>query len=97
MLTTFVREAVSHGSACFAPMNGSGYRELKAEYPARVMVITAGEYVVGAVHTNTIEGFWSIVKRGIVGTSTRLALNICRCTSPNSSSAITTVRTRTFR
>jgi hypothetical protein len=26
------------------------------------------QYVVGAVHTNTIEGFWSIFKRGIVGT-----------------------------
>ena len=26
------------------------------------------EYVVGAVHTNTIEGFWSLVKRGVVGT-----------------------------
>ena len=25
------------------------------------------QYVVGAVHTNTIEGFWSIFKRGIVG------------------------------
>ena len=28
----------------------------------------AGEYVCGAFTTNTIEGFWSIVKRGIVGT-----------------------------
>jgi len=26
------------------------------------------QYVVGAVHTQTIEGFWSIFKRGIVGT-----------------------------
>lgn len=26
-----------------------------------------GEYVVGAFHTNTIEGFWSILKRGIIG------------------------------
>jgi hypothetical protein len=26
------------------------------------------KYIVGAVHTNTIEGFWSIFKRGIVGT-----------------------------
>lgn len=26
-----------------------------------------GQYVVGAIHTNTIEGFWSLVKRGIVG------------------------------
>ena len=28
----------------------------------------AGEYVRGDVHTNTIEGFFSIFKRGIVGT-----------------------------
>ena len=27
-----------------------------------------GHYVVGAIHTNTIEGFWSQFKRGIVGT-----------------------------
>ncbi|MBN1375429.1 MAG: IS1595 family transposase, partial [Dehalococcoidia bacterium] len=27
----------------------------------------AGEYVVGDAHTNTIEGFWSLVKRGISG------------------------------
>jgi len=27
-----------------------------------------GEYVRGRVHTNTIEGFWSLFKRGIVGT-----------------------------
>lgn len=28
----------------------------------------AGEYVRGDIHTNTIEGFFSILKRGIVGT-----------------------------
>jgi transposase len=28
---------------------------------------TAGVYVLGNVHTNTIEGFWSLVKRGIAG------------------------------
>lgn len=27
-----------------------------------------GEYVVGKFHTNNIEGFWSILKRGIIGT-----------------------------
>jgi hypothetical protein len=26
------------------------------------------DYLVGAVHTNTIEGFWSLLKRGVVGT-----------------------------
>lgn len=29
---------------------------------------SANQYVVGAVHTNTIEGYWSIFKRGVVGT-----------------------------
>lgn len=28
----------------------------------------AGEYVKGPVHTNTIEAFWSLLKRGIEGT-----------------------------
>jgi hypothetical protein len=28
----------------------------------------ADEYVIDAVHTNTIEGFWSLIKRGCVGT-----------------------------
>jgi transposase-like protein len=27
-----------------------------------------GEYVVGSVHTATIDGFWSMIKRGIFGT-----------------------------
>ena len=27
-----------------------------------------GVYVSGTIHTNTIEGFWSLVKRGIGGT-----------------------------
>jgi hypothetical protein len=31
-------------------------------------LLAAKEYVVGAVHTNTIEGFWSIIRRSVVGT-----------------------------
>jgi hypothetical protein len=27
-----------------------------------------GEYVRGQVHTNTVEGYFSLLKRGIVGT-----------------------------
>jgi hypothetical protein len=27
-----------------------------------------GQYVYGAIHTQTIDGFWSILKRGVVGT-----------------------------
>jgi transposase len=36
-------------------------------YEHRRINHAAGVYVVGDVHTNTIEGFWSLVKRGIGG------------------------------
>ena len=29
---------------------------------------TRGEYVRGSVHTNNIESFWSLIKRGVIGT-----------------------------
>jgi hypothetical protein len=67
VLTTFVREAVSHKVSLLCTDEWTGYRRLKAEYPHGVIRHTAGEYVHGNIHTNTIEGFWSIFKRGIVG------------------------------
>jgi len=45
-----------------------GYRQLHKKYPHKVINHAKGQYVVGAIHTNTIEGFWSIFKRGVVGT-----------------------------
>ena len=63
----FVREAVSHKVSLLCTDDFRGYRRLDGEYPRQSVDHSAGEYVVGAVHTNTIEGFWSIFKRGIVG------------------------------
>ena len=37
-----------------------GYQHRRVHHAAKV-------YVQGAAHTNTIEGFWSLVKRGISG------------------------------
>jgi hypothetical protein len=37
-------------------------------FPHGMVWHSSGEYVTGAVHTNTIEGFWSLVKRGIIRT-----------------------------
>jgi hypothetical protein len=45
-----------------------GYKHFGREYPLETVDHSKGQYVIGAVHTNTIEGFWSIFKRGVVGT-----------------------------
>jgi hypothetical protein len=37
-------------------------------FPHQSLDHTIGQHVVGAVHTNTIEGLWSILKRGVVRT-----------------------------
>jgi transposase-like protein len=66
-LTTFVRSAVSHRVSLLCTDQWCGYNRLGAEYPHGVVDHSAGEYVVGAIHTNTIEGFWSLFKRGIMG------------------------------
>ncbi len=45
-----------------------GYNEAKRSgYDHRRINHAEGVYVVGDVHTNTIEGFWSLVKSGIRG------------------------------
>ena len=67
-LTTFVRESVSNKVSMLCTDQWVGYRSLKQAYPHVTIDHAKGEYVVGAIHTNTIEGFWSILKRGMVGT-----------------------------
>ena len=67
-LVQFVRETVSNKVSLLCTDDAAAYRELKAEYPHGSVDHKRRQYVVGAVHTNTIEGFWSIFKRGIVGT-----------------------------
>jgi transposase-like protein len=65
-LEAFVREAVSTKVSLLATDEHPGYADL-GDYPHKTVMHSAREYVVGAVHTNTIEGFWSIFKRSIVG------------------------------
>jgi len=45
-----------------------GYNKLNREYPHEHVDHSIGQYVVGAVHTQTIEGVWSLIKRGMIGT-----------------------------
>lgn len=67
-LTGFVREAVSHKVSLLCTDQWPGYKRLHGEYPHGVIDHSRGKYVIGAIHTQTIEGFWSIFKRGVVGT-----------------------------
>ena len=62
----FVREAVSHKVSLLATDESRVYGGL-TDHPHKQVDHAAHRYVVGVVHTNTIEGFWSIFKRGVVG------------------------------
>lgn len=44
-----------------------GYRSLQRIYDHLFIKHKEGEFVKGRVHTNTIENFWSLLKRGIIG------------------------------
>lgn len=66
-LDSFVHETVSNRVSLVATDEHSGYRNLGRTFPHEIIRKSASEYVVGAVHTNTIEGFWSLIKRGIMG------------------------------
>lgn len=61
----------NHTKRKVAVFNSSDDAALAVGVPSETSPVihhNSGEYVVGAVHTNTIEGFWSIFKRGIIGT-----------------------------
>lgn len=66
-LTEFIREAVSTKVSLLCTDQWVGYKHLHKEFPHATIDHARGQYVIGAVHTQTIEGFWSIFKRGVVG------------------------------
>jgi transposase-like protein len=65
-LKPLVHEHVEAGAAIFTD-NHHGYHGLAAEFEYQV-VDHAIEYVRGNVHTNGLENFWSLLKRGLHGT-----------------------------
>jgi transposase-like protein len=65
-LSRFVRETVSDKVDLVATDDFAPYRGL-VEYPHETVQHTKGEYVRGLVHTQNIDSFWSLLKRGIMG------------------------------
>jgi transposase-like protein len=67
-LNRFVRKAVSDKVDLVATDEHRGYDDLKSfGYPHEAVSHSAGEYVRGEVHTNNLESFWSLFKRGVMG------------------------------
>jgi len=67
-MSQFVRQAVSNKVSLVATDEHAGYKRLGREYPHQVVNHEKKEYVRGNVHTNNLDGFWSLLKRGVVGT-----------------------------
>src|SRR5580658_3808832 len=67
-LEQFVSEAISNRVSLICTDENRGYDGLRYEFNHGTVDHSKGQHVVGVVHTNTIEGFWSIIKRGVVGT-----------------------------
>jgi transposase-like protein len=65
-LQPLIREAVEAGAAIFSDELKS-YEGLSDEY-RHAVINHAIEYVNGNTHTNTIENFWALLKRGLHGT-----------------------------
>jgi transposase-like protein len=66
-LKTAIRQNASKDTILMTD-NYAGYKGLDKEFKDHQVVShSTHEYVRGICHTNTIEGFWSLLKRGIVG------------------------------
>jgi hypothetical protein len=64
----FVRQTIANKVSVLATDTWPGYKGLDADYERYSVDHSIGQYVVCAIHTNTIEGFWSLLKRGVIGT-----------------------------
>ena len=63
----FVRRVCGDKVSLLATDEHKAYSALKDTYNHGKVTHSRKQYVVGAIHTNTIEGFWSLFKRSIVG------------------------------
>ncbi len=67
-LTGFVNRTVNEKVSLVATDENQAYRYLNRGIPHQAVNHGRGEYVRGNIHTNNIESFWALLKRGVVGT-----------------------------
>jgi transposase-like protein len=68
-LLPLVHQSVAVGSTVYSDTH-TGYIGLSGLYFSHQVVDHAVTYVLGNVHTNSIESFWNLLKRGLKGTYT---------------------------
>ena len=90
-LTSNVKQHVAPGSKVFSDQL-LAYFSLRAEYQHE-FVNHSEAYVRGNIHTNGMENFWSLLKRGLNGTYIAWSRFTCFATSTNRRSATTIGRT----
>ncbi len=61
-----IKQHVAPGSMIMTD-EWKSYNGLALLYGHQAVKHAMGEYVNGACHTNTLEGFWSLLKRGVIG------------------------------
>jgi transposase-like protein len=66
-LEAHVREHVAEGSTVYTDQLGS-YKDLRGLGYEHQTIDHAEKYVDGRIHTNGLENFWSLLKRGLNGT-----------------------------
>ena len=62
-----MRRATDEKVSLVATDENPAYKFVRAGMPHQTVGHARGEYVRGNVHTNSIESFWALLKRGIVG------------------------------
>jgi transposase-like protein len=67
-LDGFVRKVVADSVELVATDEAYGYQRLGDKYPHDSVRHSTGEYVRGEVHTQNIDSFWALLKRGVMGT-----------------------------
>ena len=66
-LREFVRRTAAPGAAVYSDGHNA-YTRLAGEFRHRAVHHAVGTYVIGETHTNGIESFWSMFRRGAYGT-----------------------------
>ena len=77
-LNRFVSENVSTKVSLISTDDHVGYPHLNKKFPHGMVHHNQGEYAHGNIHTQIIEGFWSLVKCGAVGTFDKVSRKYLR-------------------